>query len=262
MQNVFSKRFVLIVSLTALLSMGVSSHAGPPFLTDDPEPVELHHWEAIFATQQFHSAEGWSGTAPHLDLNYGALPNLQLHLLPSVAYNKVPGQPARFGFGDLEAGFKYRFLTETETRPQMAIYPVVLLPTGNRNEDLGNGKAQVFLPMWLQKSFGKWTTYGGAGYWFHPGPDNRDYWFGGLVVQRKLTDSFAAAMEVQFQTPDAADAHFKTVLNGGGIWDLSENYHILFSAGHSVKGPAEFQGYLGLQITWGPKEEGKEKSGK
>lgn len=242
-----------------LVLAGASAQAGPPFVTDDPEPVELRHWEINFATQHFHDADGWSGAVTLWDINYGALPDLQLHMQPAMAYSKTPGEPARFGFADLELGAKYRFIHETDYLPQVALYPLVELPTGNRNEDLGNGKAQVFIPIWLQKSFGKWTTYGGGGYWFNPGPGNRDNWYAGWEVQRKLTESFSLGAEIQFRTPDSVDAHTSLALNAGGIWDLSETYHILFSAGHSVKGPAEFQGYLALQVTFGPQEAGKDK---
>jgi hypothetical protein len=219
--------------------------------------VEFRHFEVNIATQQFHNADGWSGTVMQWDINYGALPDLQLNLLPAVAYDKTPGQPARFGWGDTEAGFKYRFLHETDSCPQAAIYPIAVLPTGNHNEGLGNGKTQLFLPIWLQKSWGDWTTFGGGGYWFHPGPDNRDYWYAGWVLQRKITASFAPGLEIQFQTPDSVGAHCSTALNAGGTWDLSETYHLLFSAGHTIQGQSEFQGYLGLQITWGPKEKDK-----
>ena len=83
---------------------------------------------------------------------------------------------------------------------------------------------------------------------------NRDYWFAGWEIQRKLTDSLAVGIEGQFRTADTVDARNSFALNVGGIWDLSENYHILFSAGHTVSGPSEFQGYLGFLITLGPEE--------
>ena len=31
--------------LAAILSMSPPAHAGPPFITDDPEPVDYQHWE-------------------------------------------------------------------------------------------------------------------------------------------------------------------------------------------------------------------------
>jgi hypothetical protein len=246
----------------SLLALVRTAHAGPPFLTDDPEPVDYRHWEIILATQQFHDADGWSGTSPHMEINYGVVPDVQLHLLVSDTYNKALGEPAHFGYGDTELGVKYRFLHETDYRPEIAIYPTIELPTGNRAEDLGNGKTQVYLPVWLQKNLGDWATYGGGGYWVNPGPGNRDYWFFGWEVQRKITKNFTAGMEIQFRTPSGVDTHTSTALNAGGSLDLSDTYHILFSAGHTVQGQSQFQGYLGLQITFGPKGEKDGKSKK
>ena len=53
------------------------------------------------------------------------------------------------------------------------------LPTGNESRGLGEGRLHAFLPVWIQKSFADWTTYGGGGYWFNRDIDfgDRDYWF-------------------------------------------------------------------------------------
>ena len=249
-------RFPALARLAAVtLFLAGTAYAGPPFVTDDPEPVELHHWEIYLATQQYHSADGWSGTSPHVEVNYGAAPDLQLHVIAPLAYDKPSSGRSYFGYGDTELGFKYRFVHETDSLPQIGIFPLVELPTGNHGDNLGNGKTQVFLPVWIQKAFGDWTTYGGGGYWINPGEGNRDYWYAGWQVQRKITEAFAAGVEIQYRTADTVDGRQSVALNAGGIWDLSETYHILFSAGHTVQGRSEFQGYLALQITFGPEDE-------
>jgi hypothetical protein len=253
-------RFPILLRLTVLtLSLAGAAYAGPPYITDDPEPVDLHHWEVYLATQQFHSADGWSGTAPHLEVNYGVVPDMQLHVIAPLSYNRPPGDLAHYGYGDTELGIKYRFVHETDSCPQIGIFPLVELPTGNSTEGLGNGKAQVFLPIWLQKKFGDWTTFGGGGYWFNPGPDNHDYWFAGWVLQRKLTASFSPGLEIQFRSTQTIGGEPSTALNAGGVWDLSDTYHLMFSAGHTIQGRSEFQGYAAFQITFGPKEEGQSK---
>jgi hypothetical protein len=48
--------------------------AGPPFVTDDPEIVEYRHWEIYVASQHEKDKDGWSGTAPHFEVNYGSCP--------------------------------------------------------------------------------------------------------------------------------------------------------------------------------------------
>ena len=55
--------------------------AGPPFVTDDPEPVDYQHWEFYIASQDSELGGDWSCTAPHFEINYGAAPDWQLHLI-------------------------------------------------------------------------------------------------------------------------------------------------------------------------------------
>ena len=68
--------------------------AGPPFATDDPEPVEYEHWEVYLASRLFHDKSGWSGTSPELEVNYGTIPNLQLHLIAPVSFVAPPHSQA------------------------------------------------------------------------------------------------------------------------------------------------------------------------
>lgn len=102
-----------VVSAAVLLSPMVA-HAGPPYATDDPEPVEYRHWEFDLATQHEPAHDGTTGTAPHVEINSGAVPNLQLHLIVPLAYSRPSGGPTVYGPGDIEAGAKLRFVQEGE----------------------------------------------------------------------------------------------------------------------------------------------------
>ena len=113
---------------------------------------------------------------------------------------------------------------------------------------VGAGRTDVFLPIWLQKSVGKWTTYGGGGYWINPGADNRNWWFAGWLLQRQITEHFTLGAEIFHDTARQCGGSSDTVMNGGGIWDLSDRYHILFSAGHAVQGPSRFLGNAAFQL--------------
>jgi hypothetical protein len=64
--------------------------AGPPFRTDDPEPVEYQHWE-IYLASQGSFGDGSEMTAPHVEINYGILPDVQLHLLAPLEYVNPKG---------------------------------------------------------------------------------------------------------------------------------------------------------------------------
>ena len=113
------RAYLLLMSFLWLVpALARTVLAGPPFLTDDPEPVEYRHWEVYLASQHAKDKDGWSGTAPHFEVNYGALPNLQLHLIAPLAYVKPNDGSSHYGFGDLELGAKYRFIQETDWRPK------------------------------------------------------------------------------------------------------------------------------------------------
>lgn len=214
------------------LSAGAAK-AGPPFITDDPEPVDLHHWEVYAFSAGAFDSHGATGQGPALEVNYGAAPNLQLHLIVPFAYDAPPGGPTTMGLGDTELGFKYRFITpgKDDWFPQVGIFPLLEIPTGDSHRGLGAGYTQAFLPLWIQKDFGKWTTYGGGGYWINPGPGNRDYWYAGWLLQRQVTEKLALGGELFHTTSSQVGRDGVTGFNLGGQYDFTDHYHLLFSAG-------------------------------
>jgi hypothetical protein len=219
--------------------------AGPPFLTDDPEPVALKHWEFYAATQWAAGRHAASGTLPHVEVNFGALPNLQLHVIVPAAVAWASGSAVQYGLGDIELGAKFRFVEEGEWRPQVGVFPLVTLPSGLKERGLGAGQAEALLPLWIQKSFASWTTYGGAG--LRLPADGRAAVLGWLL-QRKLADPLALGAEVYVTVPLNGEAA-QVQLNLGAVVDFSEQQHLLLSAGPSFGTSAKAQAYLAYQLT-------------
>ena len=93
-------------------SVAMPATAGPPFQTDDPEPVPYQHFE--FYTFSIGTAVrgDTQGEAPAWEFNYGLIPKGQFHIIVPVAFDSPTGGPAQTGFGDTELGFKYRFIDE------------------------------------------------------------------------------------------------------------------------------------------------------
>src|SRR5512146_3199032 len=117
MSNPRSPRFtraVRCVVVLAALAMGRSAPAGPPYTTDDPEPVPLHGWELYLSVTRLVQASDRTGDAPHFEVNYGAAPGLQLHAIVPLSYARPAGGPTTSGLGDVELGAKLRFVEETE----------------------------------------------------------------------------------------------------------------------------------------------------
>jgi hypothetical protein len=231
--------------------------AGPPFRTDDPEPVEYQHWEFYTFSTGTHVSGDTSGVLPAWEFNYGLIPNGQLHIVAPLAFDSPSGGSTLFGYGDTELGFKYRFIDEDKdgTRPQVGIFPMLELPTGNQNRNLGAGRVRLFLPVWVQKSFGDWTTYGGGGYWINQDDDlgDKNYWFFGWLLQRKVTDKLTLGGELFHQTADTVGGGDSTGFNIGGFYDFDEHNHLLFSAGAGLQNASQtnlYSWYLGYQITY------------
>ena len=88
--------------------------AGPPFRTDDPVPVEFQHFEINLFSQGTQTNGGWSGLLPGFEVNYGALPNLQVHAIIQQGFTAPSGGRTGFALGDIELGVKYRFITPGE----------------------------------------------------------------------------------------------------------------------------------------------------
>jgi len=244
----------ITLRLLAALTLGgaLAAVAGPPFITDDPEPVNYQHWEFYIASMHTETADGWSGTAPHIEINYGVITNVQLHLIAPLAYDAPPDGGAHYGYGDTELGVKLRFIQESRYVPQIGIFPLLEVPTGSESDGLGNGSLQAFLPLWLQKSFGNWTVYGGGGYGINAGAGHENWGFGGAVVQYQIRENISLGGEIYHRTTMDTGGRGDTAFNLGTIIDFSEHQHLLFSAGRSIDGPTDFQLYIAWQFTFGP----------
>lgn len=239
-------RLVRLAALVLYL-LPAAALAGPPFLTDDPEPVDYQHNEFyVFST--LDRVDGAQFVqAPAIEYNRGVLPDLQFHIVVS-GLRLIPGA---FGLNDTELGLKYRFVQETADRPQIGVFPMVELPTGSAARG-GNGQAWYKLPLWLQKSWGDWTSYGGAGYAINHAPGMHNYFFGGWLVQKQLNDSWTLGGELFSQSQGTVGGPGFTLFNAGGYYNFTPDFCLLFTVGHTLAGSSNAVAYVGLYWTWGP----------
>lgn len=244
-------RRTAVAGLSLLLP--AAALAGPPYTTDDPEPVEYRNWELYLAFQSFRTkGQGADGTLPQVEVNYGAVPDLQLHTIVPMAWTSPDGGALRYGPGDIELGAKFRFVHESHWVPQIGTFPLVELPVGNEMRGLGAGRAQVLVPIWFQKSWGPWMTYGGAGYWIgNPGPGSHGSWYVGWQAQYQVVKWATVGAEVYHGMAGQDGTPSDNRFNVGLVVDLSDLQHILFSAGHSLT-RASAQAYVAYQLTFGP----------
>jgi hypothetical protein len=243
-----------VAVLTGAILMPVRpALAGPPFMTDDPEPVAYRHHELYISSQQLRTQDGNSGTLPHVEYNYGAAPNLQLHIIIPYAFSSPQQGPHQNGLGDIELGAKYRFMQETTDTPMAGIFPLVELHTGDADLGLGNGAAQIYLPLWLQKRWGAWQSYGGGGYWINNAANARNHWFFGWLLQKDISEHLTLGGEIYHSTEQISGTGASTGFNLGGYYNFDEHNHLLISAGRgftNADATNRFSSYVGYQWTW------------
>jgi len=239
---------VAVLVLT-LLANGLI--AGPPYLTDDPDPVEFHHWEFYLSSQNLFATSHniASGSLPQVEINYGVIPNVQLHVVIPAAYNFNSPDQLEIGYPYTELGVKYRFVKEKPNLPEIGVFPIFEVPVVTDNR-FGSENIQIYLPLWIQKSWKKLTTYGGGGFWFTPGPGNKNWIFTGWEVQYDFTDLLTMGTEVYYHTATTYTEMATAGLNVGGSLNFSEHIHFIFSLGHSFVNQNFITSYAGLYLTY------------
>ncbi|MGC1458010.1 MAG: hypothetical protein WA825_07010 [Steroidobacteraceae bacterium] len=242
----------------ALAGRPLSTLAGPPFQTDDPEPVDLGHYEFyVFAASDGTPLET-DASGPAFEFNWGALPNTQLHAVLSFGGIHPSDDSGAYGLLDTELGVKYRFIPQSDTVPEVGVFPMIELPTGSSTRGLGTGKTWYKLPLWIQKDFGPWTTYGGGGYQIADQVGFRNFPYAGWLLQRDLGDKWTLGGELWYHGPEGLgtpETHSATMLDIGGYYYFRKPaFQLLFSVGHTVAGQSETYAYLGLYWTWGTPE--------
>jgi hypothetical protein len=220
---------------------------GPPFNTDDPVPVGFKHWEYYLSTMHLIQPGFMTGTLPHFEVNYGIIPDGQIHMVLPMNYNLINHQDFKYGYSNTELGFKYRFFQNKDQSLQIGIFPIFEIPTiKNKNFD---NNVQVYLPVWIQKSWSKFTTYGGCGYWINPGTNNKNWLYAGWEVQYDFSKRVTLGGEIFYRTASNLNSKPFSGFNLGGLINFSDQFHFIYSVGHSLTRDKSFMSYIGFLVT-------------
>ncbi len=124
------------------------------------------------------------------------------------------------------------------------------LPSGSAELGLGVGKVWYKVPLWIQKSFAPWTTYGGGGETIIRNvPGLGSYPFAGWLLQRDIGRWMLGA-EVFYHGPDgeaALQTRPATMVDVGGYYKFRDpGFQLLFCYGHTAIGQTENYAYPGL----------------
>ena len=231
----------------AALILATPALAGPPYVTDDPEPTDLGHWENYTFVSGIHTP-GDTGGQAGFDLNYGAFKDVQLTAVIPLDYDSRAA-----GAGNVELAIKYKVLHQSDgtLTPDVSVFPRLFAPL--QNSRFGPDRAQVFLPVWAEKDWGKWSLFGGGGYQFNPGAGEKNYWQSGIALSRSIGERWSLGAEIYHATPETPDGRDYTEINIGTTYKLSDHWTLMGSGGPGVQNARQgglYDFYFALLATY------------
>ena len=237
---------LLTAAALALLGVASPALAGPPYLTDDPDPTDTGHWE-IYAFTSGEELRSAVDDETGFDLNYGPVKGVQLTATLPLAFSRDPSSGWRSGTGDVELAVKYRFIHDEKDGFSAAIFPRAILPTSTIPD---GERTRLLLPIWMGKDFaGGTTVFGGGAYEINPGAGNRNFWQAGIAATQDINKKLSLGAEMTWQQPDTIGGTNQLRAGVGSIVKLSDHYALLFSGGPTWadhRTGYHFYGSLGL----------------
>jgi hypothetical protein len=213
-----------------------SCFAGPPYVTDDPEPTDYQHFE-IYAFGQGTDTRNGDASSAGIDFNYGAAPDLQLTAVMPVEFDSAPSGRMATGLGNIELAAKYRFLHQDDFGWDVSVFPRLFLPSASAS--VGDHHALLLLPVWVGKDWGAWSTFGGGECAIDNGGGSKDYCLIGWALTRQVLPDLQIGAEIYHQTADSRGGRATTGVGGGIRYDLSDHYHFLAYAGPGIQNAAQ-----------------------
>jgi hypothetical protein len=232
MSRCFASRCFANVAAWTVVTLGATSAAaGPPYLTDDPEPTDPGHWE-IYNYVIGLDAPGLAGEGG-FDINYGGAKNLQLTMVLPLALENANGvfdRGLQGGPGIIELAAKYKFLHQSEDSwlPDVSFFPRAFVPTNAR---FSTGRVNFWLPFWGEKDLGPWSVFGGGGYQINPGPGEDGFWQGGMALSRAFGKRISLGGEIYAQTRDSVTGGGYTAVDLAATYRLTAHWSLMGSAG-------------------------------
>ena len=119
-----SKWKIIVIAIFALVRPAL---AGPPYVSDDPEPTDYKHFE-IYTFNNGTATRSDVGGAAGIDFNYGAAPDLQLTATLPIGFDSPATGKTSFGLSNIELAAKYRFLHQDSFGLDVSVFPRVFCP--------------------------------------------------------------------------------------------------------------------------------------
>jgi hypothetical protein len=180
----------------------------PPLETDDPGVPDKGAYEINLSVDGDLFSEGQRVDLLFVDANYGILPAIRGHELPTqlkvefpVAAFRTDGEPFAVGIGPVKVGVKFNFHNNEQKGLAVSFYPQMKFAAPG-TEGVEKGLAEpgqiVLLPLLVSKEFHAFSfVFNGAVEKPVHDPDHEATAIIGAAVGRAITRKFAAMVEVR-----------------------------------------------------------------
>ena len=207
--------------------------AQQPYSTEDADVAKRHSVKlsigAEFDALQPEDTDHDRQTSVLTRASYGAVDKLEIEASAPVIYLQNAAEPNAAGYGDTQAGIKYR-IREDSHGPAVALAFSVQAPTGDAERDIGSGVTMTWINAIVEHAIAEKTkvalnagfmpsgnpSIGALGINAHRG---KIVTFGGMLT-REVSDKLKLGGEINGAMPTTGDAQHQLHVLGGGNYEL------------------------------------------
>jgi len=245
-------RRILALSAIALFAVEARTHAVPPLITDDPGTAEHAQFELFTGFEYLSQYGAITRHMPAFELDYGVTDQLQLTLaMPCVSTQGVTG------FGDVTLELKYNFLKDQKKLPDMSLTFEWTLPSASFKRGLGNGAADYFIHVPVQKQWGWLTAQADFGYTVVGEPSidgmheaRKNTWFIGFAQKYQIAKDTNLLSEIYWETGDEPGKSNTFAASVGFEREIVKDVTFQAVVGRSLRegaaGGPDLRAYVGL----------------
>ena len=229
-----------ILALSLILFCSAPALAGPPYVTDDPQPTDYHQFEIYLFNGGTNTRDGTSG-ATGIDFNYGGARDLQLTAVLPLTFDDPNTGATATGIGNVELAAKYKFLHQDDSGLDVAFFPRLFLPAISANA--GKNHFSLLLPLFVGKSWDDWSTFGGGGCTINHGGGSQNFCQTGWTVTRQFTPKLNIGVEIYHETANTIGGKATTGLDVGAVYEINEIFHLMARVGPGIQNAADTNRY-------------------
>ena len=201
----------------------------PPLTVDDPGVPDKGAYEINLITDADLSGGEDKLNLLFLDANYGVLPKIMGHELPTQLKFEMPfsgvragGEPIAFGVGGMAFGLKFNFYDDDHTGVSLALYPQLeFSPSGSARRGLAEAGQTFVLPLLVAKQLSHATLVVNSGLEqpFHD-PERSTTATFGVGLGRALMRKFAVMADVHGESAFHFKSHRELAWDAGVMYGV------------------------------------------